>query len=361
MPDPFLLSRVLLQFDHESATDFLEELSAVVVSPDGSLWVGSDELNILARLSPVKPGRFGDYHPFNVADFLPLLGDDEIDVEGMDYVDSYLWLTGSHSLKRKKPKGKKAAKDILKLAEIKQELNRYLIARIPLVDGKLVDGKLVDGKLVDGKSLTPTYLERTATGNLLTDALQKDEHLGAFFTAGLPSKENGLDIEGLAVHGDRLFLGLRGPVLRGWAIILEIEVEERELGILGLKPMDKSGQLYRKHFLDLNGLGIRDLCFDQRDLLILAGPTMALDGATRIFRLKEGLEQDGDSLVGADSPNLEVLFDLPWVTGGDRAEGLTLFPFLGIPAVLVVYDTPHISRKIGRDRVFADIFRIQQG
>ena len=47
----------------------------------------------------------------------------------------------------------------------------------------------------------------------------------------LPSKDNGLDIEGLAVLGNRVYLGLRGPVLRGRAIILELELEESEPGV----------------------------------------------------------------------------------------------------------------------------------
>jgi hypothetical protein len=29
-------------------------------------------------------------------------------------------------------------------------------------------------------------------------------------------------VEGLAVHGDTLCIGLRGPVLRGWACVLEV-------------------------------------------------------------------------------------------------------------------------------------------
>ena len=32
---------------------------------------------------------------------------------------------------------------------------------------------------------------------------------------GIPSNDNGFDVEGLAVSGNRVFLGLRGPVLAG--------------------------------------------------------------------------------------------------------------------------------------------------
>lgn len=41
---------------------------------------------------------------------------------------------------------------------------------------------------------------------------------------------------------------------------------------------------YRKHVLDLDGLGVRDLCPSGDDLLVLAGPTMDLDGPVRIYR-----------------------------------------------------------------------------
>jgi len=55
----------------------------------------------------------------------------------------------------------------------------------------------------------------------------------------------------LAVVGERLFFGLRGPVLRGWAVILEVELKEdnKQPSILELKSIGKKGRLYRKHFL----------------------------------------------------------------------------------------------------------------
>jgi hypothetical protein len=37
----------------------------------------------------------------------------EIDVEGLAYADDYLWVVGSHSTKRKKPKPDKKNKKIL--------------------------------------------------------------------------------------------------------------------------------------------------------------------------------------------------------------------------------------------------------
>ena len=48
--------------------------------------------------------------------------------------------------------------------------------------------------------------------------------------------------------------------------------------MLRLREIGSHGLPYRKHLLELGGLGIRDLCVDGDDLLILAGPTMDLDG-----------------------------------------------------------------------------------
>lgn len=357
MPNPFLLTRVLLRFNNTS-DDLLGQLSGVAVTPDGSLWVGSDELLSVERLSPIAPYIFGEEKSFFIGDFVELFNEkDEIDIEGLCYTDHYLWLTGSHSTKRGKPKGKNPQKDIKKLGKIKTDLNRYLLARIPVVDGELV--KSTPHPDEPEKELTAACLQRTETSNILIEALQADCHLGPFISFPLPSKENGFDIEGLAVRGNRIFLGFRGPVLRGWAIILEIEVVETEPGVLNLKQIGENGMLYKKHFVDLNGLGVRDLYMHGEDLIILAGPTMHLEGEMRVLRLRGVLEQLEDSITGQDSGDLEVLFDLPFIVGVDHAEGLTLFPCLGhSDSLLVVYDAADPTRRIDPDGVYADVFKL---
>ena len=59
--------------------------------------------------------------------------------------------------------------------------------------------------------------------NLLTRALPHDPHFGPYMA--IPGKDNGFDIEGLAVDGRRLLFGLRvvgrqaqfaRPVRRAW-------------------------------------------------------------------------------------------------------------------------------------------------
>jgi len=357
MAEAFLLSRILLQFG-DADEDLLTDLSAAARTPDGSLWVGSDELLTLERLSPLEPGIYGNHQPFFIGNFVDLFDDDdEIDIEGMDYNDGYLWLTGSHSTKRNKPKGKKAKKDIRRLTEIKTDLNRYLLARIPIINGNPFR-ECTDPQDLDRK-LTAASLAKTDEFNVLFETLKSDPHLGPFVANNIPSKDNGLDIEGLAVKGDRVFLGLRGPVLRGWAVILEFEVYESEPGVLHLKEIGENDRVYKKHFVDLDGLGIRELAFWDDNLIVLAGPTMDLDGAMRVFCLRDILDSDEQQLLDRDSKKLSALFDFPYRVGCDRAEGLAIVPCLNYEkALFVVYDSPHANRMVGKDAIFADVYRL---
>lgn len=357
MSQSFLLSRVLLQFD-SNLDDLLGEISAIARTPDGSLWLGSDEFMAVERLSPIAPGIYGQHQKFHVGNFVELFDDDsEIDIEGMDYSDGYLWLVGSHSTKRNKTKGKKAKKDIQRLAEIETDANRCLLARIPIINGAPV--KTCDR--TDKDHLSAAALRKVQGQSSLIEALAEDEHIGPFLKIGLPSKDNGLDIEGLAVHGDRIFLGLRGPVLRGWAIILELELAESEPGTLTLQSLGKSDKRYRKHFVDLNGLGIRELCLRNGDLIILAGPTMDLEGAMQVFLLEDALDHSKDTLWDQDSGALRPMFNLPFTIGSDHAEGLALLPCLGYDdGLMIVYDTPDPARRPDETSVFADVFQLPQ-
>lgn len=357
MPESFLLSRLLLKFDPETQ-ERVADLSAVTFTPDGSLWVGSDELLTLERLSLIEPYVYGNHQPFEIGEFIELFNnEDEIDIEGMDYSDGYLWFTGSHSTKRNKTKGKKPEKDISRLAEIKTDENRYLLARIPIQQG--IPVQACPDPLDGDRQLTAASLEKTETGNILIDALKKDIHFGSIVASQLPSKENGLDIEGLAVRGSKILMGFRGPVLRGWAVIIELEVEESEPGTLTLKEIGPEGRLYKKHFLDLNGLGIRELCLEGDDLIILGGPTLDLDAGMKMFRVTGMFERQGDTIIAQDDKELKVLFDLPFKLGTDRGEGLALIPCWGQPnSLLVVYDSPDPGRIVNSDAVFADVFRL---
>jgi hypothetical protein len=348
----FLLSRILLNF--EAVDNVMSDLSAAAFSPDGYLWVGSDEMVGIERLELIGKHSYGKHQSFLLQDYINLFNtEDEIDIEGMDYSNGYLWLTGSHSTKRKKIKDKSDEENLERLATITTDLNRFILARIPVIDGNLVKSH----SPVEGEKLTAACLETTEDRNILFELLREDTHLQPFISARIPSKDNGLDIEGLVVDGNRLFLGLRGPVLRGWAIILELEIESTAPGILTLKKRS-DGTQYKKHFFNLNGLGVRELCIQNRDLIILAGPTMDLDGEMRVFRWKKALKAD-DCIHSQDRGDLIPLFDLPFTIGSDRAEGLALYSYLeDNDSLMVFYDSPNPQRIRNEQQIFVDVFRI---
>lgn len=349
MDRPFLLTRVLLEM--EGGEDHIEELSAAARTPDGHLWLGSDELQSVERLRERAPHVYGERVSFHLGDFVPLPSDDEIDIEGLAFDDGYLWLTGSHSLKRSKAEEDEEPENVDALAEIVRDDNRFLLLRLPLVDGEPFrraergERELRAAALGAGEERSP-----------LLEELRDDAHLGPFID--IPSKDNGLDVEGLAVRGGRVLLGLRGPVLRGWAVLVELHPEERDDdGVLQLRTSD-AGRRYYKHFLDLDGLGVRELCWWRDDLLVLAGPTMDHEGAMRVFRWKGGPASSGDSLT-RQGDDLELLFHLPMTVGGDHAEGLSLYPAFGNDdALLIVYDDPKPERMNRDDAVFMDAVRL---
>ena len=357
MTNGFLLSRILLQFESDSE-DLLNELSAVARTPDGNIWVGSDEFITLERLTPMGDNIYGNHKTFHLKDYINLSDDDsEIDIEGLAYSDGYLWVIGSHSLKRKKPKGKKPIKDIERLSTIKSDSNRYLLARFPLLNGEIVPTCALPET---EESLTAACLAKVNDRSPLINALLDDEHLSMFLTNGLPSKDNGFDIEGLAVRGNKVMIGLRGPVLRGWAIVIELELQENITGILELKELEE-GVLYRKHFLNLNGLGVRELCWHDDDLIVLAGPTMELEGAMQLFRFEDVLDHSNDTIWDQESGSLKLVCTLPFTLGNDHAEGLTLIPCCGYDdGLMIVYDSPNPNRFFDKQSIFADVFRLPQ-
>ncbi|AFY41145.1 DUF3616 domain-containing protein [Nostoc sp. PCC 7107] len=347
-----IIKQIILSFT-ESFREYRTDISGVILTPDRYLWLGSDETASLERLTLIEENKFAEHQQYKVADFLnlPASENEEIDIEGLAYTDYYLWLVGSHSYKRKKPKPDKSdQKNVSRLAKVEIESNRYILGRIPLIDGHLVAScqHPKDANL----QLTSAKLEITKQGNLLMSALVSDPHLGGFIQAAIPGKDNGFDIEGLAIYQNRIFLGLRGPVLRGWAIVLEIELQNHSPGLMKLIPMGEGNKEYKKYFLWLNGLGIRDLCLDGEDLLILAGPTMDLDGPVQIYRWQNGVNPSENML---NYPQL--VQEIPYGNRNDHAEGMTLFKdILGVPSLLVVYDSPADGRLIDDRSVTADIF-----
>jgi hypothetical protein len=77
----FLLTRVLLDFDQQSS-EIISDISAAAFRDDGSLWVGSDEMVGVERLSPLGCHSYGKHQRFLLQDYIKLFNDeDEIDID----------------------------------------------------------------------------------------------------------------------------------------------------------------------------------------------------------------------------------------------------------------------------------------
>ena len=105
-------------------------------------------------------------------------------------------------------------------------------------------------------------------------------------------------------------------------------------------------------------MGIREITPAGKDLLVLAGPTMELDGTIAVYRWKNALAATKEvkkSLVYEEQ--VERVFDIPHGTGKDagkdKAEGITL---ISEHELLVVFDSPAEKRKSGKTDVVADIY-----
>ncbi|GAB2963367.1 DUF3616 domain-containing protein [Hymenobacter coalescens] len=354
-----------LQFDparslNAAGKHVRDGLSAVLRTGD-NLWLACDEHTTVERLRLLPDGSFGQHTSFSLAQMLDLPGGEaeEIDIEGLAESDGYLWVIGSHSRKRKEPKPDHPdqVKQIGKLAQVQSEANRYLLARIPLVlDAATGDYSLLSSApdpAHPGRTLRTGCLRSSGHTNELLRLLKQDEHLAPFLS--IPGKDNGFDIEGLAAaSGGRLFVGLRGPVLRGWAVVLELQLRADKHHRLRLDYLPGTTNYYHKHFLDLNGMGLRELRLVGPDLYLLAGPTMDLDGSIAVYRWANALRAHADHVLHHPE-RVDRLFDVPHRPGQDKAEGMATFDRRHL---LIVFDSPSDARKSGADAVTADLYAL---
>jgi hypothetical protein len=351
---------VQLQFEAPARMAGTHTNLSAVRSDGAVLWVAGDETATVERLiadDPDEPHRYGQQTSFRLADFVPLpaAGDDaeEADIEGLARQGCFLWAVGSHSLRRKQIKAKHSGEKALRrLASVTGQPNRQILVRLPV---GVVDGVPTVVRELERDGVRHRAASFGTHGADLREILAGDEHLGRFLP--LPGKDNGLDVEGIAVAGPRVYLGLRGPVLRGWAMVLELrpEVDPHAPERLRLIPFD-DGRPYRKHVLRLRGLGIRDLCPHGDDLLVLAGPTMDLDGPVHVFRWHGAQQADTPQVVRGDLLTREL--DLPYGDGYDHAEGIGLLGSADSPRLLVVYDSPSPARLTDDGGVRADVIRL---
>ena len=327
------------------------DLSACAFAGD-TLFVAGDEAHGVERLVPAQYGWMGDHARYPLLDFIDLKDpEEEMDIEGLAVCDGWLWVTGSHSRTRPDPRddGEEAdCIDVDRLADLKDTRPRCVLARIPLLYDE--DGHAVPVR-EDGDRKAGLVAQKKDHGSKLGRYLANHPLIGP--TMRLAAKEGGLDIEGIAAcSATRIALGLRGPVVQTFAVIVEPQIEPKASGKLHLpgKPFVR--------LLDLAGLGIRDLLLDGEDLLILAGPTQDLDGRCAIYRWKGWAidEPDDEETVKLHRP--DRLFDLPVKFMADHPEGIEFFAGEdGKRRLLVLYDSPNPDRlDTDKRTILGDLF-----
>jgi hypothetical protein len=206
--------------------------------------------------------------------FIPLIGDeaspkalgspprtckhsgdfDNMDGEGVAYAEPFFYVVGSHGCSRH---------------GYEFHLSSFILARVRVdAQGRPVDGF---GGLLGKKE----FFRAVETTYRVSDWLMAAEDVGAFFGNNL--EKNGLNIEGVAVYGGRIWFGLRAPVTKASRDGKEFEKqafvvggEVTDLFESGDKPSKTKPKVA---FFDLDERGIRDLAVlpDGR-LLVLAGP-----------------------------------------------------------------------------------------
>ncbi|WP_315761139.1 DUF3616 domain-containing protein [Sphingomonas sp. Y38-1Y] len=318
-----------------------------------TLFVAGDEGARIERLVPAGEGVWGEHRPFDLKALLGLEDEGEIDVEGLAYAeDDWLWVTGSHARTRPKPKrqeeGGAPRIDVSRMANLKDTRARCILARLPLAVG--TDGR-VEPVARDGKRRAGHVRLTDRHGSKLARLFAEHPLTGPF--TRIAAKEGGLDIEGIAVAGARVALGLRGPVIACHALIAEPLIVPKKRGRLNLGPE------LAIRLLDLDGMGVRDLLASGDDLFILGGPTQAIDGRVAVWRWAgwrtDPARDTGDAVVHRP----ERLFDLPVRHGVDRPEAIEWLPGATGRRMLILHDGPAADRfETGRMSVLADVIAL---
>ena len=179
----------------------------------------------------------------------------ELDGEGVAFADNFFYVVGSHG----RPRHDKAAIDQARES------------------ARVAAGLAASSKLVRLKS-------DSATGAIAPESAMQSSALAkliaaeALFapSAGKELEDGGVTVEGIAVVGQRLFAGFRGPVIDDKSAVIlsaalghffEGQAANATLHLLPLGP----------------GRGVRDLAAFDKGMLILAGPMRDIGGTFTVY------------------------------------------------------------------------------
>jgi hypothetical protein len=213
----------------------------------------------------------------------------EMDIEGIAVEGKYIYVVGSHSSKRKGVKSSKSYKKNRKTfhdKKIDDEINRDWLYRLK------VNAQM---QVTEKKKIT------------LRNIIQKHEVLKTF--SRIPSKENGIDIEGIAVVNDWIYAGFRGPVLRkNYVPVLKLKFDDPE-------------NTARLLWVNFGGGGIRDMATVEDGFLVISGPVGDGPGAYSVHHW------DGRDMIpgdGREQAEIGKMIKLGEIDSphGSKAEGI---------------------------------------
>jgi Protein of unknown function (DUF3616) len=220
----------------------------------------------------------------------------DLDGEAVAYAAPFFYVAGSHGCSRQDNKFRSSS---------------FILARIP--EHQVISAT----RTIDPSSVETSYR--------LSEALAAAPPIRRYLTQDLMSK-NGVNVEGLAVAGGKLFAGLRAPTLDRNAFIVAIDIDKLFDERASINPGDV-------HVISVpvgDRRGIRDLArLNDGQLLILSGPAQDAQVPFEIHVLD--IKTETTILQGI----LDELLDAP----GAKAEAISVLSQRGkIVDILVMFD-----------------------
>ena len=243
--------------------DERKNLSGAACESGGRCLLIGDEMRF-ARLFSLSKDRL---HPGKELWLLPEVdaaGEkmEESDGEGIAYDAGYFYIGGSHSRSKKG----------------KFQPSRHHLWRIPVNALNKLGSSAGPGPGLSDEAINLDYLIEVEPAFQTRASPKAQNHLEMAPGVWAPGEDNkfdadqrGVSIEGLAVMGDKLFVGFRGPVDLDGAFLYELPLADL---FAGRKPPRTLHRLKLGGSTDYHCQGIRDVAAVKGGLLILSGPEM---------------------------------------------------------------------------------------
>jgi hypothetical protein len=243
----------------------------------------------------------------------------DLDGEGVAYAARYFYVAGSHGCGRSRGKFR---------------LSSFILARVR-VDRQ---GQPADRA---GRPLArENFAQAVETTYRVSDLLKRAGKAAAFFGKDLESAD-GLNIEGVAVQGDTIWFGLRGPVRKNKTAYL-VSGDIADLFKAGNKRSKAKPEVVP---IDLDGLGIRDLApLPDKRLLVVAGAAHGPEVPFKLFVVDPAKDR-----VTPIGPLAAVTGQVDGEMKTGKAEGVTVLDMTGDKAqIVVLFDSlpngaPHLA------------------